>query len=78
MGPSYPTYQPLAVVDPVEITVITTSRRQVDAFIDKLREGQETVFQLTFTSLPTDSSVALEQQRLPPLELFKFPGCYRS
>ena len=47
-------------------------------FIDKLREGQETAFQLTFTSLQTDSSVALlraqEQQRLPPLELFKFTG----
>ena len=50
----------------------------VDAFIDKLTEGQETAFQLSFTSLQTDSSVALlraqEQQRLPPLELFKFTG----
>ena len=50
----------------------------VDSFIDKLREGQETAFQFTFASLQTDSSVALlraqEQQRLPPLELFKFTG----
>ena len=49
----------------------------VDAFMDKLREGQETALQLTFTTLQTDSSVALlcaqEQQWLPPLEL-KFTG----
>ena len=50
----------------------------VDAFIDRLREGHETVFQLNLTCLQVDSSVALlraqEQQRLPPLELFKFTG----
>ena len=50
----------------------------VDAFIDKLREGQETAFEITFTNLQTESSVALlraqEQQRLPPLEFFKFTG----
>ena len=65
-GPSTNHSQSLRVEEPV------------DAFIDKLREGQETAFQLTFTSLQTDSSVALlraqEQQRLPPLELFKFTG----
>ena len=50
----------------------------VDAFIDKLRDGQETVFELSSSSLQTDSSVTLllaqEQQRLPPLEPFKFTG----
>ena len=50
----------------------------VDAFIDKLRDGQETVFELSSSSLQTDGSVALlhaqEQQRLLPLELFKFTG----
>ena len=50
----------------------------VDAFIDKLRQGQETAYELTFTNLQTESSVALlraqEQQRLPSLELFKFTG----
>ena len=50
----------------------------VDSFIDNLREGQETAFQLSFDNLQTDSSVTLlraqEQQRLPPLELFKFTG----
>ena len=50
----------------------------VDAFTYRLREGHETVFQLNLTSLQADSSVALlraqEQQRLPPLELFKFTG----
>ena len=48
----------------------------VDAFIDKLRQGQETAFELTFTNLQTESSVALlraqEQQRLP--SLLKFTG----
>lgn len=42
-----------------------------------MREGQETAFQWSFTSFQTHSSVALraqEQQRLPPLELFKFTG----
>ena len=33
----------------------------VDAFIDKQREGQETAFELTFTNLQTESSVALQQ-----------------
>lgn len=46
--------------------------------IIKLTEGQETSSQFTITSLQADSSVALlraqEQQRLPPLELFKFTG----
>ena len=50
----------------------------VDAFIDSPREGQETLFQLSFNSSQSDSSMALlraqEQQRLPPLELFKFSG----
>ena len=50
----------------------------MDAFIDRLREGHETFFQLNLTSLQVDSSMALlraqEQQRLPPLELFKFTG----
>ena len=50
----------------------------VDAFIDKLAEGQESASQFTFKSLQTDSSVALlraqEQQRLPPLNRFKFTG----
>ena len=50
----------------------------VDAFIDRLTEGQETVFQISFTNFQTDSSIALlraqEQQQLPPLELFKFTG----
>jgi len=50
----------------------------VDVFIDRLTEGQETVFQISFTSSQTDSSIALlrarEQQRLPPLELFKLTG----
>ena len=50
----------------------------VDAFIDKLREGQKTAFEITFTNLQTESSIPLlpaqEQQRLPPLELFKFTG----
>ena len=36
------------------------------------------VFQMSFTSSQTDSSIALlgaqEHQRLPPLELFKFTG----
>ena len=40
----------------------------VDAFIDELRDGQETVFELSSSSLQTDSSIALlraqEQQRL--------------
>ncbi len=66
VGPSRNTGNSLRVEEPV------------DAFIDKLSDGQETVFQLTFTGLQTDSSVALlraqEQQRLPPLELFKFTG----
>lgn len=46
--------------------------------IIKLTEGQETSSQFTITSLQADSSVALlraqEQQRLLPLELFKFTG----
>ena len=50
----------------------------VDVFIDRLTEGQETVFQISFTSSQTDSSKALlraqEQQRLPLHELFKFTG----
>ena len=65
-GLSKNTSHPLQVEEPV------------DAFIDRLNEGHETVFQLNLTSLQADSSVALlrahEQQRLPPLELFKFTG----
>ncbi|KAL9963145.1 hypothetical protein ACROYT_G032320 [Oculina patagonica] len=65
-GPSRNTGNSLQVEEPV------------DAFIDKLNDGQETVFQFTFTGLQTDSNLALlraqEQQRLPPLELFKFTG----
>ncbi len=66
VGPSRNTGNSIQVEEPV------------DAFIEKLRDDQDTVFQLTFTGLQTDSSVALlraqEQQRLPPLELFKFTG----
>ena len=50
----------------------------VDAFIDRLIDGQETVFAESLNSSLTDSGTALlraqEQQRLPPLELFKFTG----
>lgn len=47
----------------------------VDAFIDSLSEG---LFQLSFNRSQSDSSVAhlraQEQQRLPPLEIFKLTG----
>ena len=50
----------------------------VDAFIDRLIDGQETVFEASLNSSLKDSSIALlraqEQQRLPPLQLFKFTG----
>ena len=50
----------------------------VDAFIDRLEDRQETVFTVNLNSSLTDSSIALlraqEQQRLPPLELFRFTG----
>lgn len=66
---SNPLHQP-AQVDP--------TGEPVDAFIDRLIDGQETVFPTGLNSSLTDPSIALlraqEQQRLPSLELFKFTG----
>ena len=66
---SNPLHRP-AQVDPVG--------EPVDAFIDRLVDGQETVFTANLNSSLTDSGIALlraqGQQRLPPLELFRFTG----
>ena len=60
----------LAQVDP--------TGEPVNAFIDRLIDGQETVFAASLNSSLADSGIALlraqEKQRLPPLELFKFTG----
>ena len=77
-GLSRYTSHPLQVEEPVDAFIDRLREGPVGAFIDRLREGHETVFQLNLTSLQADSSVALlraqQQQRLPPLELFKFTG----
>ena len=50
----------------------------VGAFIDRLVDCQETVFTVNLNSSLTDSGIALlqaqAQQRLPPLEPFRFTG----
>ena len=50
----------------------------VDTFINRFKDGHETVFETSFNDSRLDSSMALlraqEQQRLPPLELFLFTG----
>ena len=55
-----------------------SSEEPVDTFIDRLKDGHETVFETSFKDSRLDSSMALlraqEQQRLPPLELFVFTG----
>ena len=53
-----------------------SSEEPVDTFINRLKDGHETVFETSFRDSRLDLSVALlraqEQQRLPPLELFVF------
>ena len=55
-----------------------SSGEPVDTFINRLKDGHETVFETSFNDSRLDSSMALlraqEQQRLPPLELFVFTG----
>ena len=55
-----------------------SSQEPVDTFINRLKDGHETVFETSFNDSRLDSSMALrraqEQQRLPPLELFVFTG----
>ena len=55
-----------------------SSGEPVDIFINRLKDGHETVFETSFNDSRLDSSMALlraqEQQRLPPLELSVFTG----
>ena len=55
-----------------------SSGEPVDTFINRLKDGNETVFETGFNDSRLDSSMvplrAQEQQRLPPLELFVFTG----
>jgi len=60
MGPSYPKYINPYFSGPSRNNNHSLGVEEpVDAFIDKLTEGQETTSQFIITSLQADSSVAL-------------------
>ena len=75
------TYRPPST--PINVSTVTrpsvlySSAEPVDAFIDKLSEGQETVIEPSWGG-PLDPSLAIlraqEQQRLPSLEIYKLSG----